>query len=220
MPATVERVDKLEKVLADYIVTVGNAQARTEAELRAFKDEMKVFKDEMKDFKDEMKGFKDEMKGYKDENKEIIRDMNKKWGEMANKLGTIAEDLVYPSIPRIVQEEFGLDVWDLRVRWKRKFEGGRVKEYDAVGVAGDYVFINSTKSSPQNRDVDELLAEISSFREFFPEYKTKKIIGMIAGLSVEESVLWYAEKEGFMVLATGDELMEVKNAGGFRPREF
>ncbi len=36
--------------------------------------------------------------------------MNLKWGEIANKLGTISEDLVAPSIPRIVGEEFGLEV--------------------------------------------------------------------------------------------------------------
>ncbi|MDI6889845.1 MAG: hypothetical protein QMC83_02740 [Thermodesulfovibrionales bacterium] len=109
-----ERVDRLEKVLSEFITSVGiefnkvyNSQMRTDAELRLFKDEMKAFKDEMK---------------------QINREMNIKWGEMANKLGTIVEDLVAPSIPGIVNEEFGLEVTDLMVRRKKRLEDGRVRE--------------------------------------------------------------------------------------------
>ncbi|MFO1428960.1 MAG: hypothetical protein U1F76_02290 [Candidatus Competibacteraceae bacterium] len=61
MTVVEERVDRLEDVLKDFVTTVGiefsklyNSQMRTEAELRAFKDEMKDFKDEMHAFKDEM----------------------------------------------------------------------------------------------------------------------------------------------------------------------
>jgi uncharacterized coiled-coil DUF342 family protein len=69
MSEVVERVDRLEESIHEFVFNVGiefnklyNSQMRTEAELRAFKDEMKEFKDEMKEFKDEMKEFKDEMK--------------------------------------------------------------------------------------------------------------------------------------------------------------
>ena len=68
----------------------------------------------------EPREFKDEMLNYKEENRQQIREMNIKWGEMAKKLGTITEDLVAPSIPRIVEEEFGLEVTDLTVRRGKK----------------------------------------------------------------------------------------------------
>ena len=35
-----------------------------------------------------------------------------------------------------------------------------------------------------------------------------------------DDVLKYAEKVGFLVLAVGDELMEVKNTKGFKPKEW
>jgi len=41
-----------------------------------------------------------------------------------------------------------------------------------------------------------------------------------SALSVEKNVLAYAEKRGFLVLAVGDELMEVKNRSGFDPRRW
>ena len=64
MTSVKDRVDNLEKVLEEYIRSVGNSQMQTEKELQEFKDEMGEFKDEMCEFKDEMRGFKDEMSDF------------------------------------------------------------------------------------------------------------------------------------------------------------
>ena len=103
MPQVEERVDRLEQAIQGFITSVGiefnklyNSQMRTEEELRAFKEE----------------------------NRRENREMNRKWGELANKMGTMVEDLVAPSLPRIVQEQFGLEIIDLMVRRKRKLEDG------------------------------------------------------------------------------------------------
>ena len=105
MPSVKDRVDNLEKTLEEYIRNVGNSQMQTEKELREFKDEMSEFKDEMCEFKDEMCEFKDEMSDFKDEMrafKEEMREDRKKafkqWGEIANKMGTLAEDFVAPCV--------------------------------------------------------------------------------------------------------------------------
>ncbi len=250
-----ERVDRLEDVLKDFVTTVGlefsklyNSQLRTEAELRAFKDEMKdfkdemrvfkdemhafkdemgafkdemgAFKDEMSAFKDEMQDFKDEMRAYKEENRQINRDMNRRWGELANKMGTMVEDLVAPSLPRIIEEIFGQEVIGLSQRNKRKLPDGRVKEYDAIAVTVDLVAVNGAKSTLRSSDVDRFVEELAEFRTFFPEYRDYSLIGILASLAVEESVLNYAEKTGFLVLAVGDQIMEVKNRPGFEPRRW
>jgi hypothetical protein len=44
---------------------------------------------------------------FKDELHEDRREMNRKWGDLANKLGTMVEDLVYPSLPRVIQQVVG-----------------------------------------------------------------------------------------------------------------
>ncbi len=248
MPVIEERVDRLERVVEEFVASVGvefnklyNSQMRTEAELREFKDEMRVFKDEMhefkdemrvfknemsdfkdemRDFKDEMSGFKDEMLRFKDENRLQIRQMNIKWGEIAKKMGTITEDLVAPSIPRIIQEEFGLEVVDLMIRRKKRLADGRTKEYDAIAMAGEYVFVDSTKSTLDSDAVKEFVEDIQEFRGFFPEYAKNKVIGILASLYVEDGILAYAGKMGFLVIAVGEDLMEVKNPKGFKPKEW
>ncbi len=206
MPVTEKRVSRLERALEDFVTNVGiefnklyNSQMRTEAELREFKDEMLTFKEE---------------------NRQQRREMNIKWGEMARKLGTITEDLVAPSIPRIIKEEYGLEVTDLMVRRKKRLMDGRSKEYDAIAVAGGYVYVDETKSTLDSEDVKDFIEDIQGFRDFFPEYEGKKIIGILASLYVDESVIKYAEKAGFLVFAVGEALMEVKNTKGFKPKEW
>jgi len=213
MATVVERVDRLEQTLQDLMAGMDvqhqrlhESQMRTEAELRAFQKEMAVFKDEMKDFKDEARR----------EN----REMNRKWGEMANKLGTIVEDLVAPSLPRIVEEVLGTPFTDLYVRHKRRLPGGEVREFDAVVVTTDAVCLNSTKSTLRSADVDRFVEEIAVFRRFCPEFDALPLVGILASLAVDESVLRYAEEMGFVVIAVGDALMEVKNRPGFEPKPW
>ncbi len=235
MPVTEERIDRIERAVKDFIVSVNESHMRTEAELREFKDEMKEShmrtEAELREFKGDVKEShmrteaerresKNEMLTYKEENRQQIREMNIKWGEMAKKLGTITEDLVAPSIPRIVKEEFGLEVMDLMVRRKKKLTDGRSKEYDAIAVAGECVFVNETKSTLDSEDVKDFIKDIQEFRDYFPEYEKNKVIGVLASLYVDENVIKYAERSGFLVLAVGDKLMEVMNTKGFKPKEW
>jgi hypothetical protein len=186
---------------------------RAEADTRAFQDEMR-------EFKDEMRAFKDEMRAYKEENRRQTREMNRQWGDLANKLGTLVEDLVYPSLPRIVAETLGREVIRCVPRLKQRLPDGRVKEFDAVAVTADLVGLNSTKATLTSADVDRFVADITAFREFLPEYGELPVVGILATLAVEESVLNYAEKVGFLVLAVGDEVMELKNRPGFEPKRW
>jgi hypothetical protein len=190
---------------------------RTEAELRAFKDEMRIFREESEG---DRKAMHEETRVFKGEACQIIREMNMQWGAMAKKMGTMTEDLVAPSIPRIVREEFGLELESFGIRQRRRLPDGRTKEYDAVGAAGDLVFLDSTKSTLDALDINDFVKDILVFRDFFPESREKKLIGILATLRVEENVLKHAEKEGLLVLGVGDQLLEVKNTKGFKPKEW
>jgi hypothetical protein len=230
----VERIDRLEDVVQDFVTSVGiefnklyNSQMRTEAEMRAFKDEMRAFKDEMgafKDemgtFKDEMGTFKDEMGAFKDEMRQQNREMNRKWGDMSNKLGTLVEDLVAPSLSRIIEAKLHEPVLDLMPRRKRRLADGRVREFDAVALTASLVCLNSTKATLRSADIDRFIEDIAAFREFFPEYDALPLVGILASLAVDDSVLKYAEATGFIVLATGDQLMEIKNGPHFEPKRW
>lgn len=132
----------------------------------------------------------------------------------------MVDDLVAPSLPRIVQEEYNIEVTDLTVRRIIKLPDGKRKEFDAIAVAGPYIFLNSSKSTMRNKDVEIFKDEIKEFREILPEFKDKKVIGVLASLYIDESFITYAEKKGFYVLGIGEHLMEVKNSKAFKPKEW
>lgn len=82
------------------------------------------------------------------------------------------------------------------------------------------MFVNSTKSTLDSDGVKEFAKDIQEFRGSFPEYAKNKVMGILASLYVDEGILSYAGKMGFVVIAVGDDLMEVKNTKGFKPKEW
>ncbi len=121
-------------------------------EMREFKNEMLEFKNEMHEFKNEMSDFKDEMSEYKEWSRNQIKTMNRQWGDLANKMGTLAEDLVAPSVPRILRDYVGCPesgVEFMTVRFRGKKPTGEMQEFDVLAGCGNTLLINETKTTLQ-----------------------------------------------------------------------
>ncbi len=200
MASLSDRVSENEKLLKDLIY----AQFQTErsivnlsGEMKDFKDEMKDFKDEMKDFKDEMKDFKDGMKGSKDEIKEDLKEykeftqnildgMNKRWGELANKMGTVVEDIIAPGIKTLLDTYFKCnDFQEFSVNTLRRSKTtGNVKEFDVVVICGDRILVNETKTTVRKGDIEEFYEFIQSgqLTDYFSGIADKKVVPIISTL--------------------------------------
>lgn len=196
-------------------------------EMRAFKDEMLVFKDEMLVFKDEMRGFKNEMQAFREEARNERREMNKRWGDLAASLGTLVEDVVAPSVPRVLREVFGcpaeaIEFSGVRVRRKHPTIPDRNREFDTI-AAGCSVFLTvESKSRPTVADVNDFVDRLPEVKDYFPDYAARgfRFVGALASLYIDPSLVNYAERRGLIVLGTGDDLMTVLNAPGFVPQAF
>lgn len=211
------RVDRLEEMM----MQVAYEHTKTEMALRDLKHEMSNFKREMQDFKDEMRGFKeemrdfkDEMRGFKDEMSASKKENDRRWGDLANKMGTLVEDIVAPSLPRIVRQDFGCSEIDdimLRRRVRNKSNPAQVREFDAIVVAGDMVFINETKSNPNSEKVYDFIQVLHTVHEFLPEYQNKRIIPLFSSLYIPEDILNLLTKNKIFALALGEDTMQVLN---------
>lgn len=104
-------------------------------------------------------------------------------------------------------------------RVKRTYRGdvSRLRAFDVVAECGDYVMINKTKGNLRSEDVTNLIEMISISREYFPEYNDWKIIGSVASVSIDESVVNFVTTKGILALSVGDELMDMRNPEGFKP---
>jgi gas vesicle protein len=185
-------------------------------EMRDFKDEMREFKDEMLDFKDEMREFKDEMSEYKDWSKEQITRMNRQWGDLANKLGTVVEDIVAPNIPGIAKRYFGCDELDyiaIRVKKRSIADRSRRREFDAIAACEGIFIVNETKSSPETRDIDQFAEFIGSKElfDYFPEYRECRICPVFSSLYMDEAFVAYLSRKGIYALAMKNDTMDILN---------
>lgn len=225
MVAVAERVDSLEY----YMKELAYAQMRTEIELTRLSEEMREFKQEMADFKREMADFKSEMADFKGEMADFRdrseanriadrREWNQRWGELANRLGTVAEDIVAPNLPRIAQEYFGVEtIVNSTVRRRvRNRTGDRTQEFDAIleGVTTEgetIVLLSETKSTARFEHIERFLGILAVLGDFLPEYADRRVIPVFASLSLDESLVNALTKRGIYAMAMGDETMELLN---------
>ena len=229
-----ERVNHLDELMARLIQTVDRTSKemrrsyeRSQRDMQDFRDEMQMLHEraeersrrEMRDFKLEMRQLheraeersKREMQEFKAEMRQSKRDLDKKWGELSNKLGTMAEDLVAPSIPRILKQLTGcsaeIEYSAVRVRKSQP----QNQEFDVVVKCENWVFINETKSNLRPEHLEKFHRLMQRIRDYFPEYQNNQFIGAIASLYVDESLVECGEKLGLVVLGFGEELMDVLN---------
>jgi hypothetical protein len=190
--------------LREYMKELSYQAMRTDMAVARLSEEMREFKDEMREFKDEMREFKDES------TRERQR-MNKQWGELANRLGTLVEDIVAPNLPRVAAELFDCPIPDLfAVRVVRRF-GGETREYDALLVCPTVVLINETKSRLLETHVESITSKLAELPRVYPEYADRRAVGILASLYPDPGVVRLATRKGVLVMGMGDETMRILN---------
>ena len=148
--------------------------------------------------------------------KEDRKAWNRKWGDLANKLGTLVEDIVAPNLPRIAKESLGcerIDDFMIRRQVRNKRDPSQRREFDLIAVCGDRVIINETKSKPSIEYINRFLEMLPRLGEYFPEYRGKTLVPVFSSLYLSEDVINYLSKHGVYGLAMGDETMQLVNGG-------
>ncbi len=208
------RVQSLEEMMADLV----RAQARTDEQLQRTDEQLARMSQGLDEFKEFTRA------SIERSDREAKR-MSQQWGALSNKMGTMAEDLVAPSIPRILQETVGcpegrLDFVGIRMRSRSTIDPARTRELDVMAACGNYLLVNETKSSLDAGDIQQFVDVLPTVPEYFPQYANHQIIGAIASLYVPEDVVRYGERQGLIVLGWGDWSMDVLNSEGFHPKNF
>ncbi len=173
-------------------------------------------------FQKEMKDFKDEMNSYRQRAEADRKQMNKQWGELANKMGTIVEDIVAPNIPRIAKEHFQvreLDFLAIRVRKRSSRNKSRRREFDVIAASDEHLFVNETKATPRPEYVRDFIRMLPEIRDYFPEYGDRKLIPIFSSLQIPDDLVAYLSKNKIYAMAMGDETMVLLNFDAVDERE-
>ena len=207
--AVEERTDRLETILATFMARTDAAMARTDAAI----DRLEGMIERM-----EHEGARDREAAARER-----QEMNKRWGELANKMGTVVEDIVAPSIRRLAGEVF--DCGELRQFWTRMSatrsdDPSRTREFDALYVGTRAVLLNETKSSPRASDARRFaeFLESGEFARYFPQYRELPIVPAFSSLSIPDDLVTYLTRRGIYAIAMGDEAMQALNLEAVRSR--
>ena len=228
-----ERLNYLDSIMAE----LAHAQVRTEIYLKAsakkadrnaarleasldrtigeMKEDTRRMKEDTRRMKEDTRRMKEDTRGMKEDTRGMIEDtrrMKQAWGDLANKMGTVAEDVVAPNIPRLAVEEFGLtEVEDLLTRARRTSRCGkrRKREYDIVCAGPGKVMVVEVKSTPTLEKILEVPKRLEEFFDFFPEYEGRELIGVFASWSIDERLLPAISEGGLYGIAMGEDTMDV-----------
>ena len=202
---TEERVDRLEAVFGQFMTEMAVLNRKADERNKAAEERMARLEADTRAFKDEMRAFKDEMRESK-------REMNKQWGDLANKLGTIIEDIVAPNLRRLAVEHFKFPVIeDFMIRRSRR-HGGRMTEFDALVVGPTAVILGEAKSSPSVKFAEEFAAKAGLFFDHFPEYQGRRLIPILGSWAIADDVVERLTALGIYALRMGEDTMELANA--------
>lgn len=202
METTEYRLSTLESVLAEFIMQQNRNLTRMERSIIDLKEEMSEFKTEMSEFKEE--------------SRQNRRDMDKKWGEVTNKLGTFAEDFVAPNIPRIAREQFGfpgIDFFMPRVDRRNPQDKSQNFEFDTLVINDEVkkVILTEAKFTVRMDYLKGMLKVIENFRISFPEYADYELITIFASMSIQKDQVNYLTSKNIYAMALGEENMELLN---------
>ena len=165
---------------------------------------------EMQEFKEEMRAFKEEMRAWRERSEKEMTQFRKQWGELANRLGTLAEDIVAPGLPYAIKKYFNLPVEKVFARVDVQ-KNGKAREYDVIAIAGDKIFVVDVKSQYRSEYFKRFKKMLEEFFDWFPEYKGKKIIPVIASFNLSPGVIKQATKRKCLALQMGGEYLEFVN---------
>ena len=151
------------------------------------------------------------------------REMNKRWGHLANKMGTMVEDLVGPSVRRMAREIFdcGDEVFFApRLVRTRSDDRSRRREFDGLYVGTRGVVLSETNSAPDSRDVRDFVRFFKSgeFFLYFPEYRDLPVVPVFSSLNLPGNLVTMLTRNGIHALAMGGETMQLLNLDEVRAR--
>jgi hypothetical protein len=154
------------------------------------------------------------LEDLKKSNEKESKKMWKKWGELANKWGTLVEDLVAPNVPTIAEDDFHCsELIDFMIRRKKRSvkERSKLKEFDVIAVCLAKVILVDVKSTPKIDYINEFIETVGEFLDFFPEHSDKELIPIFASINIPKNVEKYLTKNRIYAMASGDETMEIIN---------
>ena len=135
---------------------------------------------------------------------------------LTTRWGRFVEELVRPAVVRMFRDR-GILITRTMERVRSPLTSGTPMEIDILGINGMKMVAVECKSRLSKDDVDEMGDRLTNFKKAFPEYAQYTLYGAVAGIEINEGVDIYAYRQGFFVIRTNGDSVEIANDDKFQP---
>ncbi len=149
-----------------------------------------------------------------------IKELGQQIGGLGDKFGYFTEGMALPSMERILMERFGMTTIMPRVRTRKDGEEIQIDVLAYANGTIDLAVVVEVKSRVKRDAVEQLRKVMVRFHEFYPEYRDKAVMGILAGIDWDRGVAEEAREAGFPTASIRDEMFELTTPEGFEARKW
>ena len=145
---------------------------------------------------------------------------NRGLGKLGNQLGSLNEAAFYPSLERVLREDFHMEAIAPNVTVRRS---GEELELDLLAYANEETntaFDVEIKTELDQEAIDQILDHLRLFPRFFREHRGKKLYGVLAAVKIPPALRKRAHREGLYLATIRDDVLDILRPTGFKPRAF
>ncbi len=127
----------------------------------------------------------EELRESQKQTAKLIKEIGKQIGGIGEKFGSFTEGLAYPSMRKILYKKYGID--NTAANYLKRLPNGEHIELDAFGYANgekNTAVVVEVKSHLQRKHIYEFVSELNNFHTNFPDFKNKKLYGILATVRV------------------------------------
>jgi len=161
-----------------------------------------------------------ELRKSQQETDRQIKQVNKQLGELGNKFGSFTEGMAFPSMEKILRNQFKMDVVALRAKSRHN---GHSIEIDVMAYdngSRNEVYLVEVKSHLTRESVGQMLKTIEQFPKFFGAHRDRKIYGVIAAVDIPDNLRAEVLNKGLYLARIHDGTFELLTPRGFKPEAY
>jgi Protein of unknown function (DUF3782) len=149
-----------------------------------------------------------------------IQEMKRQVGDLHRKWGTFTEGMLMPSIEKILQEKFQIEVTSPGVKVTKQDQSIELDAFGYVNSTINTAVVVEVKSQLKSESIIQMLAILERFSYFFPDHAGKKLYGIMACINAPQNLRNELRKKGIYLAMINYDILEIQEPANFIPKDY
>jgi hypothetical protein len=157
--------------------------------------------------------------GNRETDRQLL-ELKRQLGGLGEKFGGFTEGMAFPSMRKLLQQRFHMDVISPRILSRKN---GSSMELDVLAYSNskvNEVYIVEVKSHLRQEGIDQMKRTLREFHNYFPGHTGKKVYGILAVVDINDELRAKVLQEGIYLALIHDDEFELQVPNDFQPHAF